>query len=255
MSAKGHLGPAAVDRVVNEGIRGKRRELYRRWGCEGWKNWAAVAQLPVWLLVVETVRGMCGTHKGLLGLIFTTSEGEGAAAGTAASADAGAAAGSVPEVLETVMSVDVAPPVTTSEDALAAVPWARFEPSMATEGMLWFPDLTAPDPLLALPFMLSATLFLNIYSRAGNSGVAYIDMSPSAKRWTRALGVGALAIGPLMLQMPSGVLLYWVSSSMMGYVQGVLIEKYMPLTKPVKPCKKRAFRMITFMKPSNVKSK
>lgn len=33
---------------------------------------------------------------------------------------------------------------------------------LATEGMLWFPDLTAPDPYCILPILLAATNLMNI---------------------------------------------------------------------------------------------
>ena len=33
---------------------------------------------------------------------------------------------------------------------------------LAAEGMLWFPDLTAPDPYCILPILLAATNLMNI---------------------------------------------------------------------------------------------
>ena len=35
-------------------------------------------------------------------------------------------------------------------------------PGLSTEGVLWFADLTAPDPLLILPVLISASNLLNI---------------------------------------------------------------------------------------------
>lgn len=34
--------------------------------------------------------------------------------------------------------------------------------SMKTGGILWFPDLTIPDPIYALPLLTAATLFATI---------------------------------------------------------------------------------------------
>ena len=46
--------------------------------------------------------------------------------------------------------------------------------SMAGEGVLWFPDLTAVDPYMILPVVLAATNLLNIEVRLVGEGVAAI---------------------------------------------------------------------------------
>lgn len=163
--------------------------------------------------MIETLRGMVGTHKGLLGLFFLPGP-----------ADKNNELDPAPELAAAgVLDVD---------NVRAIVP---IEPSLATEGILWFTNLTAPDPMLLLPFMLSASIFLNTFS-GQRRGIPGIAMTVARTRLLRALGVLALAAGPLTLQAPSGILLYWVSSSMMGYVQGYFIDIYMPIKPPVMPC-------------------
>ena len=177
---------------------------------------------------------MSGCHKGLLGLVTDWSSSEKAqdAASSSATTTSDCAAGSLaaggpPNALD---GAEL-----TSESVVDAT--VTFEPSMATEGILWFTDLTVPDPMLALPFMLSASMFLNIYSKERSIDVPYLQRSKGAQRWTRVLGTVALAAGPLTLQMPSAMLVYWVSSSLMGYGQFIFLDRFMPLKLPPKPCK------------------
>jgi len=191
-------------------------------------------QLPIWLLMVETLRGMAGTRKGLLGLMLPT--------GLAESVDE---LGAAPELAAAGMpEAGVVGAELIGEKSVvdAVVP---VEPSLATEGMLWFPDLMAADPMLLLPFMLSATLFLNIYS-GQQRGIPGVAMTKGRIRIMRALGVVALAAGPLTLQMPTAMLLYWVSSGVLAYGQNLLIDYYMPVKSPVKPCesKKRTLEQL-----------
>jgi inner membrane protein COX18 len=224
MAKSGHMGPAIVYRDTQADMREKRGQIYSRWGCGLWKNYLPLMQLPIWLLMVETLRGMAGTRKGLLGMMLPAgiagdvneldTTPELAAAGIPEAGIVGAELIGEKSIVEVVMPV---------------------EPSLATEGILWFPDLMAADPMLLLPFILSGTLFLNIYSgqRRGIPGVA---MTRARIRMMRALGVVALAVGPLTLQMPTAVLLYWVSSGMLAYGQHLLIDYYMPIRSPVRPC-------------------
>jgi len=169
----------------------KRRELYKRWGCSTWKNYLPFAQMPIWLVAIETVREMCGAGQGLLMNFF----------------------GGVPE-------------------SLTAVP---SEPSLANEGMLWFPDLIASDPHLALPFILSGVMLLNIGKAKGAQTVGQT-------RFTNVLRGFALAIGPIMLHFPSAMLLYWISSAGLGYIQALVLERVMPIKPTVVPCKGRTGR-------------
>jgi inner membrane protein COX18 len=177
---------------------------------------------------------MSGCHKGLLGLVtdWSSNEKTQAAVSSSATTTSDFAVGSLAAggPLDAVDEAGL-----TSESVVNAA--VTLEPGMATEGILWFTDLTAPDPMLALPFMLSASMFLNIYSKERNINVPYLQRSKSAQRWTRVLGMVALAAGPLTLQMPSAMLVYWVSSSLMGYGQFILLDRFMPLKPPPIPCK------------------
>ena len=113
--------------------------------------------------------------------------------------------------------------------ATAGVPTA---PSLATEGILWFPDLLVPDPQLVLPFLLSGAVFLNLTH--ARSGVG--NQSVWQKRLHRSLMIVALALGPLTLQVPSAMLVYWISSSLLALLQAMILDRAMPMPPAIKPC-------------------
>ncbi|KAH8589942.1 60Kd inner membrane protein-domain-containing protein [Bisporella sp. PMI_857] len=188
MREVGHKGPQAAHLELLKKSRNKRIEIYRRWGCQYWKNFLPFIQVPFWLLAMEGIRAMCGAHVGLLGMIFRVE----------------------------------------NKDAVL-VP---LEPSLATEGMLWFPNLLLPDPMLILPFVLSGVMFLNI-ARGGLPANATVWQ----KRLDRTLKVVALAIGPVTLQVPSAMLVYWISSSSIAYLQGLIVDKSISLPRGVSPPK------------------
>ena len=197
------LGPAECTSIANATLRKKRMSIYAQHGCPWWKNYLPLMQLPVFLVVIETIRRMCGTHSGLLGLITTNP-------------------------FSSTGDVD-----TPREDLLLALssPASYVEPTMATEGALWFPNLLLPDPHLILPFLLSATLYLNIHMTAHRP-----RGSPAAttfqRRLTKTLKIVALAIGPATLSVPAGMLVYWWSSAMWALGTGRLVDHLMPLRIP-----------------------
>jgi len=200
MQEVGHLGPVVAQRTVVKKMREKQREIYTRFGCGRWKLFLPIVQLPIWLLAIETIRKMCGTRTGLLGLI---------AAQFSSSAD----------------------PPSGPEGVLV-------EETFATEGALWFENLLVPDPQLILPFMLSGVMFLNLsHAQRGANQTIW------QRRLMNSLKVVALAIGPLTLQIPSAMLVYWISSGLLAYTQGAILDKIMPVKPPVLPCKpKRHFQ-------------
>jgi mitochondrial inner membrane protein COX18 len=206
MREVGHLGPVVAQNTLIRKLRKKRIEIYRRWKCGSWKNYLGLAQIPVFLIAMDALRAMTGAQQGWWGMLTGA---ENIRAGT--------------EVL--------------TADGLVGAALIPVESSFATEGALWFPNLLVADPQLILPFMLSGAIFLNLY---GHKPVA---LGIWQTRLKRSMGIVALAIGPIMINVPSALVLYWVSSSMLAYGQSVLLERLMPIKKPVLPCKpKRPMR-------------
>ncbi|KAI9851103.1 MAG: hypothetical protein M1824_002835 [Vezdaea acicularis] len=211
----GKLGPVECEKRLKLEVYRKKRELYKRAGCAAWKSWLPLTQLPVFLFVVEGVRRLCGTHDGLLGLLtkrFTVDS-------TAALDE------TQPALLETLESIEPSP----------------IDPTLATEGILWFPNLLHPDPLLLLPFLLSSLMFGTIHHSARSSRRTLENRAPSKyqRRLTNTLKIVALAIGPLTLQLPAAMLLYWISSAAWALVQNLLLERFWPLGKLVGGCRLR----------------
>lgn len=209
-------GPAACTRLLAADVRAKRRALHAAFGIRLWPLLLpALVQLPLWLCITETLRKMCGTRDGLLGLLTKP------VTGALADDDAGSevAGGDAPTAL-----------------ADAVVP---VEPTLALEGALWFPDLLVPDPLLILPFALSAAMFVNITYQERQRARQNVDTPKSVVRMTRALKLVALAVGPLLLDMPAALLVYWLASTAMVLGENVLLDRVMPRSVNVRPCKRK----------------
>jgi inner membrane protein COX18 len=213
--------------------RRKRIDLFRQFRCETWKVWVPpLVQLPVFLSVIEGIRALTGANKGLLGLFLGSPV--------------------VPKAVEAAVAgegaTNAVAAVETAEKAIAA--GIQADPSMATEGILWFQDLSAADPYLILPFALSASMFLAL-TPTSTLLRPFTKPDPTAKvtqpsKWQRrlrnSLKVIALAAGPLTLQMPSGILLYWISSSVLGVGTSVVLEKVLPAPKGVVPAVGRGIK-------------
>lgn len=211
MEEVGHKGPQAAKNTLLRKIRSKRQEIYKRWGCQAWKtSTLPFVSLPIFLVAIESIREMCGSTQGLFGM-----------AATGLGRWIWGSESSIREATLTAQGV--------MNEAI------RFEPSLATEGALWFPNLLVADPQLCLPFMLSGVILLNLFGKLPGNSLSASQTQPQnlwQKRLKRSFGVFALAIGPLTLHVPSAMLVYWISSSSFGFIQSVALDFLMPLPKP-----------------------
>ena len=220
----GRMSPTVVQRTEMKLVRQKRKELYKQFGCQAWKNYLPVLpQFGLFLVMIESIRGLVGAKEGILRMAFGND---------AAWLKAPEGLSQAGEKLE--------------QAVVGLVDKIPLDPSLTTEGMLWFTDLTAPDPQLLLPFILSATIFANMIPKRSFNLTRAPSASPPgpkvelplAQRVLRRLMMAfALAIGPLTLGMPSGLLLYWISSSSLGLLQSLGLDLLRPLPKSVSPCK------------------
>ena len=174
------------------------RKMVKQNRAQHWRSHIAWIKIPVWFTMMETVRRMTGTEDGMLTL-------------TAKS-------------LTALMGKQGSGPGTTDE----LIP---MEPSLATEGMLWFNDLMMPDSSLILPFALSGIIFAGYSLRRGTLGfsptpgstlegasrVLHLEL-----RRRRMLKFGTLLAGPATLMFPSAMLLYWISSTLTAVMLGSL---------------------------------
>ena len=203
------LGPDQCTKILNAELKLKAAELKLKIGARPWKGLLPWLQLPVWLVVIETIRKMSGTHEGLLGLVTKN------------------------------FKTPVEQDRETALEALGAPSIVPVEQSFSTEGALWFTDLVVPDPQLILPFLLSGTLFANIYYQTSYIHAKGITQTKWNRRLTNSLKLVALAVGPLTLQVPSAMLVYWISSSALATAQSVILDRSLRTAPRITPCKPR----------------
>lgn len=111
------------------------------------------------------------------------------------------------------------------------LPGGGVQESFSTEGALWFPDLMMADPYTVLSYMMSLGMLATLWTpRRANQAIW-------KGRLKKASYVVAVAVWPLMSGAPAGLLVYWVSSVWLGFVQHALLDRFMPIMKPIVPCK------------------
>ncbi|KAF4313979.1 Membrane insertion protein OxaA/YidC [Botryosphaeria dothidea] len=210
-------------------------QLRRRWRAERWRQMLPIAGFPVFIAVAEVIRRMAGCRSGLWGLIFGT--GSSSSETSKVGGDAGAIqASDVP--LDTLDAVAELKGTTSLPSPVpdSAVLSNWIEPSFATEGALWFPNLMLADPNMILPFLVSGLTMATLYRGSKPPGEG--KEKPAGIILKRVLMTGALAIGPLTLQLPAGILLYWAASTMSAYLSHLYLDKFYPLVMPPRPCRR-----------------
>lgn len=222
--------------------------------------WGGLISLPIFLSNLEVIRTMCGGPRGLLGSVLygwqgrdaaTTVPSDTAATGAAASSTASTFSPGPPVAdLPSPTDATELASSTTSPEVLNPL---TLDPTFATGGCLWFPDLLVPDPYHILPFAVSGLLLVHLIPEteaelrnlfgmrppAGsrNSIVIAGARSRGSMALRRALMVLALAIGPATMDMPVALHLYWASSVGCSLIVTKGIRRLLPIPKlPVKPC-------------------
>ncbi|KAI4253212.1 MAG: hypothetical protein L6R42_007673 [Xanthoria sp. 1 TBL-2021] len=233
-------GPKVTHRLLSKMLMKKSNEIYARTGTQRWKSFIPYMQFPIWLTAIETIRRMSGAQQGLVGLLqksvtwsepddplFDHKETKSMPFGEQAFEEE---------------NLEVSPPY---DDSMASEvlepPVVPIEPSFATEGALWFPDLLVPDPHLTLPFILSFTLLANITHVEWTARKLGTKPTAFRRRLGNAFKIVAIAVGPLTLSMPSAIHVYWISSSVFALGYNALMNWYSPLVAGVQPCKERRF--------------
>jgi inner membrane protein COX18 len=202
--------PKQATLAITKEIRRETTALDKRWNCtlKGQFAWT-FAQFPLFIMMAEVIRRMVGTKDGLLKMGLSA---------------VGLADRSEDSILRGEYSKDV-----------DINPW--FDPSLANEGFLWFPDLLVPDPSGVLPFMVSGLMFLNVYHTKNAAGNL---QSPSkfSRRLRRVMLTLAVFIGPLTLHVPAGMLLYWASSTTSVMIWNRWLDWRYPVVQGFTPCKR-----------------
>ncbi|KAK1772368.1 60Kd inner membrane protein-domain-containing protein [Phialemonium atrogriseum] len=224
------------------------KRLYSEFGVQGWKNYISFASFPFWLTGIEALRRLCGGPRGLLGSLVFGRKEEGTPEPDATVAAAASASSNPPDAISVTDVIQVEDHALT--ELSSSFP-PGSDPSLATGGCLWFPDLMAPDPLHILPFLLSAILVLNILPRSASGIQALFNFQTKSEqkapkpgntevttarpkihgRLQRALLGVALVVGPVTMDLPAALHLYWVSSAAITYIQTEAIGRFMKMPK------------------------
>ncbi|KAH7125331.1 hypothetical protein B0J11DRAFT_302877 [Dendryphion nanum] len=218
--------PRQANVAVNSEIKKETRALDKRWNCSLWGQvgWT-VAQLPLFLVMAEVIRRMSGINTGLLGLGLNA---------------VGLKSSSIVEKTEISDSgaygadIDATPWFESYGTDIVANPW--FDSSLADGGILWFTNLLVADPTHMLGFGVSALMFANIYlSKNGSVGTP----NRLQRILRRSMLLVSLAIGPLCIDVPAGLLWYWASSTTSVIVWNVWLDRKYPIVKGFEPCRRQ----------------
>lgn len=245
---------------VTKAVKTRSKKMFEGFAVHETRSvWGGLISLPIFLSNLEVIRTMCGGPRGLLGsLLYGWQDRD--AAGTTGwdTATAGATAPSatpntslespVAELPSSTNITDLASS-TTSPEILNPL---TLEPSFASGGCLWFPDLLVPDPYHILPFAVSGLLLAHVIPETEAELRSLFGMRPAAgarriviagarsnasMALRRLLIVLAIAIGPVTMDMPVALHLYWASSVGCSLIVSRGIRKILPIPKvPVKPC-------------------
>ncbi|KAK8095032.1 mitochondrial export translocase protein [Apiospora hydei] len=233
--------PAKAKAKVEDRLKTIQRRVYSALGLRQWRFYLSLTSFPVWLLALDGIRRVCGGQKGvLLGLLTGEKSLEAGSAAGQAGADASSAAAVAtpttggPVAQSISAAVDTTIPEITSAASTAVGPTtSAVDPSLATEGMLWFTDLTVADPYHILPVALVGMLMLNL-----------IPKNQAARSAILGSGLyrGVIYVMPLgtfvLMDMPAALHLYWLSSAAAHFVFGQILNRMMPLDqKPIEKCK------------------
>ncbi|PSR85560.1 60Kd inner membrane protein-domain-containing protein, partial [Coniella lustricola] len=200
--------------------------------------------LPIFVSNIEVLRRMCGGPRGLLGtLLFTSSTPDPA---TVVEATGNASATLAADLSP---STDLSAAVTPSTaDSIASV---HLDSTLANGGCFWFPDLLVPDPYHILPMAVSAVLVMHaipdtsaarrelfgLSPVAGNKNSVLFGQSLSRRIIQRTLLVASLAIGPVTMDLPCALHVYWLASASFSLAVRKVINAVLPLPKStVRPC-------------------
>ncbi|KAF2872677.1 hypothetical protein BDV95DRAFT_628255 [Massariosphaeria phaeospora] len=192
-------------RAVTLTIREQNNRLHRDWDCRlrGQIGWTLL-QIPIALSMGEIIRKMGNYQDGLFGMGMTA------------------------------LGLKEAPYTIHGMDMGAPNLW--YEPSLANEGILWFPDLLVPDPTGVLPFVVSGLMFTNVFLSKNVSTRA--DMSMGARFWRNGLLLLCLAIGPLLQHVPAALLYYWASSTSSVLLWNFWLDWRYPAPRGLGQCKR-----------------
>ncbi|RAO64164.1 uncharacterized protein BHQ10_000176 [Talaromyces amestolkiae] len=181
----------------------KTAAIRKEWGVSRWYSLITWVQMPIWLFFMEGIRNICGINMGLLRYLVPMS----------------------------------------SKDGVPSFELPGVEPSLATEGALWFPDLLAGDPTGALPAMLGLTILTNVSLGFPTSTAAEASDKRDLQMYFSTALIGMkkflmilapyIAFSAWMSGMPAGMMLYWIVSTNTAMLQNKFYDRFLFVNKPL----------------------
>lgn len=122
----------------------------------------------------------------------------------------------------------------------------HFDPTMQTEGFLFSPDLTLPDPTGTLPVALLSVMMARILLRPNDRPIKSGPPITFPWRWLTSkyskLQMFGVSLSGLFIvvtaHMPAGIVLYFACSAAAGMVQRRWLDARMPLRPAIQACKR-----------------
>ncbi|KAJ5085527.1 hypothetical protein N7532_010298 [Penicillium argentinense] len=185
----------------------KQTTLRGKWGVGPFYRWANISQVPVWIALMESLRGMCGNKNGI-----------------------------VPWLLSIISGADT---TVGSEVPLHL----KVESTFANEGALWFPDLLAGDSTGVLPAILTASIILNVRNgwkatpRSELADMPKLQMFQASffsglRVFIQILAVN-VGLSGYFYEMPAALMIYWITSTNIATLQTWFLDKYMFTRPPI----------------------
>ncbi|CAG8925214.1 unnamed protein product [Penicillium salamii] len=206
---------------VTSNLQKRTKALYDGWGIS--KLWRPMMflQIPVFLAFMEGLRGMSGNSQGIASWLVSLGG-------------------------------------SSDPDSAAQALSSRLEPSFATEGALWFPDLLAGDPTGALPALLTISILSNMMTGWKVKSFKEISDLPKIQMYKEITFRGlrifvqlfACQVGIMSFvnELPTALLLYWITSTNLATLQTWILDKKVFAQTKLKPFQRR---FIAFEKPGN----
>jgi inner membrane protein COX18 len=204
--AESNLLPGEANTNLRKRLESIKTVMHRRWGVSKHYPYTPYWQIPVWIALMESLRGMSGAKNGLLPWALSFFE---------------------------------------SEQSTAEALHLTVEPTLANEGALWFPDLLAGDPTGILPAALAASLVLNIRRGWKTPPPAEIADMPKVLMFRSAAFAGLkvglqglsllIAYSAWMQSLPCALMIYWITSSNVATLQTYILEKFLFPDQPLAP--------------------
>ncbi|KAJ5184692.1 Membrane insertase OXA1/ALB3/YidC [Penicillium cf. griseofulvum] len=202
-------------------LRNQTAVLHKRWGISGKHKAIGLLQIPVFIALMESLRGMSGNNSGIIAWLSSFIESQ----------DPASAAQSLHLTLE---------------------------PTLANEGALWFPDLLAGDSTGVLPLFLTASILGNVLTGWKVMPLKEIQLLPKTEMYKQVSLSGLrtfivvftcyIGFASWTQEMPAALMLYWITSTNLATLQTWILDN--KVFSPVK-FRRHVQKSIAFVKPGD----